>query len=234
MGALARNKERLCYHPLMSDSSPPREGNSSLAKGDQYHHPDLRDAMIRVAQDLLETEGPSGWTVRAAARIAGVSSGAPYRHFADKDALLAAVAARGFDELKSEIDARIARASASALSRFQALGEAYDSFALARPGRYSIMFGRTVVDPKIHAELKAAADRTFSTLASEVKHAQEAGMLRADRSAEELAAAAWSMIHGLSDLLLSGRLSGIAGTDPLTLTAQVGRMMFEGLLARGK
>lgn len=218
----------------MSDSSPPREGGLSLSKGDQYHHPDLRDAMIRVAQDLLESEGPSGWTVRAAARIAGVSSGAPYRHFADKDALLAAVAARGFEELRTDIETRIARATSSPLARFQALGEAYVSFALARPGRYSIMFGRAVLDEKAHKELKQSADRTFASLASEVKHAQEAGMLRKDHSAEELAAAAWSMIHGMSDLLLSGRLHGIAGTDALTLTAQVGRMMFEGLLSREK
>ena len=218
----------------MSDSSPPRESASSLAKGDQYHHPDLRDAMIRVAQDLLESEGPSGWTVRAAARIAGVSSGAPYRHFADKDALLAAVAARGFDELGKEIVARIARASASPLARFQALGEAYVTFALSRPGRYSIMFGRAVVDPKVHNELKDAADRTFSLLSSEVQNAQDAGFLRQDRPASELAVAAWSTMHGLSDLLLSGRLPGVEGPEMLMMTARVGRIMFEGLLARGK
>lgn len=218
----------------MSDPSRPREGAGSLHKGDQYHHHDLRDAMIRVAQDLLESQGPGNWTVRAAARIAGVSSGAPYRHFADKDALLAAVAARGFDELKQEIDTRVARAASSSLARFQALGEAYVSFALARPARYSIMFGRTVVDPKAHPNLKEAADRTFATLASEVTQAQESGMLRSDCSPDELAAAAWSMIHGLSDLLLSGRLSGISSADPLTMMAQVGRMMFEGLLPRGK
>jgi len=200
----------------MSDSSPPREGGSSVAKGDQYHHPDLRDAMIRVAQDLLETEGVSGWTVRAAARIAGVSSGAPYRHFADKDALLAAVAARGFEELQAEIDARMTRAGNSPLARFQVLGEAYVSFALARPGRYSIMFGRNVFAAPSHALLRQAADRTFAALSSEVEAAQAAGLLRRDSPAAELTAAAWSMIHGLSDLLLSGRLAGVTNSDALT------------------
>lgn len=217
----------------MSDSSPPREGGS-LTKGDHYHHPDLRDAMIRVALDLLESEGPSGWTVRAAARIAGVSSGAPYRHFADKDALLAAVAARGFDELREQIDARMALAAPEPLSRFQALGEAYVGFALARPGRYSIMFGRVVVEPKAHAELREAADRTFAALFSEVERAQAVGLLRSDRTSDELAATAWSTIHGMSDLLLSGRLGRIADVDPLTLTARIGRIMFEGLLSRDK
>src|SRR4051795_8746811 len=104
-----------------------------LKKGDHYHHPDLREAMIRVAQELLESEGPSGWTVRAAARIAGVSSGAPYRHFADKDTLLAAVAARGFDELLADIGTRLSEAEGSAAARAHAMGGAYIAFALSRP-----------------------------------------------------------------------------------------------------
>src|ERR1043165_8337399 len=106
----------------MSESSSAQGEVPPLKKGDQYHHPDLREAMIRVAQELLETEGPSSWTVRAAARIAGVSSGAPYRHFADKDTLLAAVAARGFDELRAEIGNRLDDAQDEPLARFQALG----------------------------------------------------------------------------------------------------------------
>src|SRR4051795_7044141 len=121
-----------------------------LKKGDHYHHPDLREAMIRVAQELLESEGPSGWTVRAAARIAGVSSGAPYRHFADKDALLAAVAARGFDELHTDITARLENAGDSALTRVQTIGEAYVQFAITRPGRYQVMFGRDILNRKSH------------------------------------------------------------------------------------
>ncbi len=205
----------------------------TLKKGDQYHHPDLREAMIRVAQELLETEGPSSWTVRAAARIAGVSSGAPYRHFADKDTLLAAVAARGFDELRSEIATRLEQAEEDALARFQALGEAYVSFAIARPGRYQIMFGRDILNRDLHPELCAAADRAFASLLDEVERAQQAGLLRNDSPAPALAAGAWAVVHGLADLLLSGRLNDIAEGDAVGLTAQLGRMMFEGLLARG-
>ncbi len=222
-----------CYHGAMSDSCPPRPGGTSLAKGDHYHHPDLREAMIRVAQDLLEIEGPGGWTVRAAARSAGVSSGAPYRHFADKDALIAAVAARGFEDLRAQLETHLARANDSPQARLQALGEAYVSFALSRPGRYSVMFGRPVVDERAHAELKVSSDRTFATVVAEVRLGQVAGILRDDLSGEELTAAAWSMAHGLADLLLSGRLDTVIDTDAPTLTARLGRMMFEGLLARG-
>ena len=214
----------------MGDSTAQAEVRQ-VKKGDQYHHPDLREAMIRVAQELLETEGPSSWTVRAAARIAGVSSGAPYRHFADKDTLLAAVAARGFEDLRTEIASALERANPEPASRFQALGEAYVGFAAARPGRYQIMFGRDILNRDLHPELCAAADRAFATLLEEVERAQTDKILRTDGSARALAAGLWSVVHGLSDLLLSGRLNDIADGDTTSLTAQLGRMMFEGLLA---
>ncbi|MDB4985454.1 MAG: transcriptional regulator [Myxococcaceae bacterium] len=216
----------------MGDSTAQAEVRT-VKKGDQYHHQDLREAMIRVAQELLETEGPSSWTVRAAARIAGVSSGAPYRHFADKEALLAAVAARGFEDLRSELATALERAVANSQARFQALGEAYVSFAAARPGRYQIMFGRDILNRDLYPELCAAADRAFATLLEEIERAQAAQLLRNDASARALAAGVWSVVHGLSDLLLSGRLNEIADGDTTSLTAQLGRLMFEGLLARG-
>jgi AcrR family transcriptional regulator len=216
----------------MSDSSE-NDGLPSVKKGDQYHHPDLREAMIRVAQELLESEGPGSWTVRAAARIAGVSSGAPYRHFADKDALLAAVAARGFDELRVDIEAKLTLAGDSAVKRLHIIGESYVEFAAKRPGRYQVMFGRDILNRKSHLELSAAADKTFDLLMGEVRRAQQLGFLRADRSAEHIAAAAWAMAHGLSDLLLSGRLAELTGTLDVALTTELGRMMFEGLLFRG-
>ncbi|MDB4977265.1 MAG: TetR/AcrR family transcriptional regulator [Myxococcaceae bacterium] len=215
----------------MGDSTAQAEVRM-VKKGDQYHHPDLREAMIRVAQELLETEGPSSWTVRAAARIAGVSSGAPYRHFADKDTLLAAVAARGFEDLRTEIASSLERATPDPYGRFVALGEAYMSFAAARPGRYQIMFGRDILNRDLHPELCAAADRAFAALLEEVERAQSAKLLRADGSARALASGLWSVVHGLSDLLLTGRLNDIADGDTTSLTAQLGRMMFEGLLAR--
>jgi AcrR family transcriptional regulator len=204
----------------------------ALKKGSHYHHPDLREAMIRVAEQLLESDGPGGWTVRAAARIAGVSSGAPYRHFADKDTLLAAVAERGFIQLRSEIEARMDAAEDSASARLAALGEAYVSFAVSSPGRYQIMFGRDIFDRKLHPSLCAAADRTFDALRDEMQRAQSIGALRTDQPPEAIAAAAWAMIHGLADLLLSGRLNDVANGDQNAMVLSLGRTMFEGLLAR--
>lgn len=216
----------------MGDSTAQDEVHT-VKKGDQYHHPDLREAMIRVAQELLESEGPSSWTVRAAARIAGVSSGAPYRHFADKDTLLAAVAARGFEDLRTEINTHLeAVGDDQPYVRFQALGEAYVKFATARPGRYQIMFGRDILNRDLHPELCAAADRAFASLLGEVERAQRGKILRCDGPSAAIAAGAWAVVHGLADLLLSGRLNDIADGDTQGLTVQLGRMMFEGLLAR--
>lgn len=212
--------------PTAHDAAP------AVKKGEQYHHPDLREAMIRVAQELLESEGPNSWTVRAAARIAGVSSGAPYRHFADKDTLLAAVAARGFDELSTEIASRLADTGDDPSARFRALGEAYVRFAVERPGRYQIMFGRDILNRDVHPALCAAADRAFTTLLDEVERAQQSGLLRDDSAPTALAAGAWAVVHGLADLLLSGRFNDIADGDTVALTSQLGRMLFEGMFAR--
>ncbi|HEX5655627.1 MAG TPA: TetR/AcrR family transcriptional regulator [Polyangiales bacterium] len=215
----------------MGDSTAQDEVRQ-VKKGDQYHHPDLREAMIRVAQELLESEGPSSWTVRAAARIAGVSSGAPYRHFADKDTLLAAVATRGFDDLRTEIATHLDTVGDDPYARFGALGEAYVRFATSRPGRYQIMFGRDILNRALHPELCAAADRSFASLLNEVETAQRSGVLRSDTASAAVAAGAWAVVHGLADLLLSGRLNDIADGDTQALTTTLGRMMFEGLLHR--
>jgi AcrR family transcriptional regulator len=213
----------------MTDGVAEREA-APVRKGDQYHHPDLREAMILVAQDLLESDGPGSWTVRAAARIAGVSSGAPYRHFADKDALIAAVAARGFAELGQEIEARLATADDDPLARLRAVAEAYVSFAQTRPGRYQVMFGRDLLNPQMQPELGAAADQAFEVLTREVRSAQEAGYLRADQSAERLASCAWAMAHGISDLLLSGRLREVAAES--SAATELGWLMIDGLRQR--
>jgi AcrR family transcriptional regulator len=212
--------------PAPTNELPP------VKKGSQYHHPDLREAMIRVAEQLLESDGPSGWTVRAAARIAGVSSGAPYRHFADKDTLLAAVAERGFAQLCQELAEELEHAGDDTRARLNALGSAYVRFAVQHPGRYQIMFGRDIFDRNVHPALCNAADRTFESLRGEICRAQDGGALRRDQTADAIAAAAWAMIHGLADLLLSGRLAEVSQGDGQELTSSLAQMMLEGVLAR--
>jgi hypothetical protein len=94
------------------------------------------------------------------------------------------------------------------------------------------MFGRDIFDRKLHPSLCSAADRTFDALREEMQRAQEHGTLRSDQPAESIAAAAWAMIHGLADLLLSGRLNDVAHGDQQGMVLSLGRTMFEGLLVR--
>jgi hypothetical protein len=142
------------------------------------------------------------------------------------------VAARGFDELLAEMQAKLDQAESSPGARLEAAAEAYLTFALSKPGRYQVMFGREIANRKLHPGLCEAADRTFEAMSNEIQRAQNAGLLRTDRPAQQLAAGAWSMLHGLADLLLSGRLGDEGQGDPVALTRAIGRVAFEGAAAR--
>lgn len=141
--------------------------------------------MLAAAGKLIEKEGLAGLSVREAARRAGVSHNAPYRHFPDRDALLVALAAQGFTQLEEALENRSGRE----------LGEAYVRFALAHPQRFRLMFGGLIALDR-YPELRAQARATHERLT-----AAFAGL---GTEAEFAAAAAWSMVHGLAQLLLDG------------------------------
>jgi AcrR family transcriptional regulator len=142
-----------------------------------YHHGDLRAAVLTAAWKMVEKEGVFGLSVREAARRAGVSHSAPYRHFADREALLAALVAEGFDQLHSALENRAGRE----------LGEAYVAFALEHPQRFRLMFSHA----RANADLQARFAAPFAHLGAD---AAAAG------------AAAWSLVHGLASLVLEGQL----------------------------
>ena len=152
-----------------------------------YHHGDLRPALLRAASRLLEKEGPAALSLRDLARRAGVSHNAPYRHFPDREALLAALAADGFR--------RLGEALAGASRR--EMGEAYVRFALEHPQLFRLMFGGHLSFSR-HGALERAAASPYHGLVA---------AFRAEPSIadpEKAAAAAWSLVHGLSHLLLDG------------------------------
>ncbi len=152
-----------------------------------YHHGDLRAALIDAAETLLDAGGDI--SLREAARMAGVSPTAAYRHFADKDALLAALAVRGFQEFGLALDEAAARDPGNELA---ARGRAYIRFALARPGRFRLMFGPLLsrVAP-LNPELREVSKQTFAAIEGAAGDTDEA--LRR-----------WGMVHGLAHLLLDG------------------------------
>ncbi len=169
----------------------------STSKKQRYHHGDLRPALIAAARTLVEESGVGAVSLRETARRVGVSAPATYRHFANKNALLAAVAAEGFRDL----GAALAAASRSERDPLSAMGMAYVRFALSRRGVFRLMFGPEMAKRASFPELKSAADQAFQWL--------QGGMQARGRVAQDshlAAIAPWALVHGLAQLFLDGVL----------------------------
>ncbi len=165
-----------------------------------YHHGHLRPALIAAARALLDEGGPAAVGLREAARRVGVSPTATYRHFRDKDDLLAAVAAEGF----REFGAALAQAGRSG-EPLSAMGAAYVDFALARPGMFRLMFSPLIAKAELYPELRAASDEAFAQLRRGVKSRAAEGEGQGE-GLDAAAIAAWSLVHGLAHLILDGVL----------------------------
>jgi AcrR family transcriptional regulator len=168
-----------------------------------YHHGNLRDTLLRGAVRVIAELGPAAFTLREVARRAGVSHNAPYRHFQDKDALLAVVAAEGFRELTRAMQ-KATKRRADALGKLKESGLAYVTFALRKPEHFSVMFDAPVRGSK-DPEYVRAADESFGTLVSYIENCQREGQMPAGKTLER-ALAAWSQVHGIAKLAVSGRL----------------------------
>lgn len=146
--------------------------------------------MLASASAILEKEGLANLSLREAARLAGVSHNAPYRHFPDRESLLAGIAAEGFSMLGEALQSGAGKA----------MGAAYVRFALAHPQRFRLMFGGSLSIGK-HPAMREAAERAFQAVVDSFRpHATE-------QQAQVAAAAAWSLVHGLSHLLLDGHFA---------------------------
>ena len=167
---------------------------SAHAKRD-YHHGDLPAALLRAAGKILEKEGVEGLSLRALTRRTGVSHAAPYRHFTDRESLLAALAAEGFALLG---EAQRAAAEAAGL---RGMGEAYVRFALAHPQRFRLMFGGQLQIAK-HPALREIATKVFAGLSGAL-----AARVPGAHGAADASIAAWALVHGLAQLLMEDRIA---------------------------
>ncbi|MFI1918311.1 TetR/AcrR family transcriptional regulator [Nocardia sp. NPDC020380] len=161
-----------------------------------YHHGDLRAALLRAAMDLLEESGAAELSLRAVARRAGVSTAAPYRHYADRTALLSAVAAVGYRELAEHLVA--AHPAPRTPDDLTAIATAYVNFALQRPALFRVMFAEPC-DPT-SPERVAAVDAIDAYVKYTVQQAFP------DSDSENLATGVWALVHGLAFLHLDGKL----------------------------
>src|SRR5258708_22155547 len=188
-------------------------------KASSYHHGALQAALIRSAREILESEGYEALTLRAAARRAGVSQAAPYNHFADKAALLAAIAAQGFKEfgaaMRHEVDAAV-----DPEARLNAAGIAYVAFATSNPGLFKLMFGSNVHQSSGDPDLDAARNSAYEVLRGAVHALQVSGPR--DPAPEEIESLrSWALVHGLATMINEGTIApGIYGAaSPRELTA---------------
>ncbi len=178
-----------------------------------YHHGNLKEALIRAALDLIAAKGPFGFTFAEAARSAGVSPAAPYRHFRDREELMANVALRGF----AQFEAALARASNDGrpepAAAFERMGRAYLEFARTEPAYYSAMF-EGGVPPDSSPELRAASERAFAVL--RVAAERLVGQIPAGSRppAFMVALHVWSLSHGIASLF--GRGDGGRRRLPMT------------------
>ncbi len=192
---------------------------TATPRRDSYHHGDLKRALTSAALSLVAEKGPKGFTLTEAARRAGVSAAAPYRHFADKAELLATVAEQGFVELHAELAAAADNAS-EPKERVIELGRVYVRWAIAHPDHYRVMFGAETAKTG-HPTLAAAGDRAFGDLLDAIKQCQDAGILDG-QDPREIAAPLWSLVHGVASLAIGGELRAVGiGQDPETLLAGV-------------
>lgn len=173
-----------------------------------YHHGNLKEALLDASVQLIREVGAEAFTLREVARRAGVSHNAPYRHFADKGELLAAVAAEGFDRL-TESMRRAAASGNGALDRLRLSGRGYVRFALRYPQHFTVMFEAPERFEAL-AETRVAGERSFNALVQYVEECQQAGTLPPGES-KPVALIAWSLVHGVAKLAVGGLLpfSGI-------------------------
>jgi AcrR family transcriptional regulator len=166
-----------------------------------YHHGNLREALIDAALALVADKGPAAFTIAEAARLAGVSPAAPYRHFRDAEALLAEVALRGFERFGAALSAAWQDGRPDPVSAFEAVGRAYLRFARDEPAYYAAMFEAHIA-ADAYPGLLTASDRAFSILRD------ASDRLTADLPRERrppslmMALHVWALSHGIASLFV--------------------------------
>ncbi|GAB5546068.1 MAG: TetR/AcrR family transcriptional regulator [Sandaracinaceae bacterium] len=198
--------------------------NAATKQG--YHHGALRKALVDVAAEVAATEGREKLSLRQLARRVGVTHAAVYRHFKNKDALLAAVADQGFASLDEAMESALAEAKGGTpRERFRALGVAYVRFAVAQPTLFHLMFRReTVTSESGELQLPDTAKRPFMRVAMQV------GSMLAEtgspRSPQLVALTLWSAMHGFAALWIQGPMEIQSGeTDPEPLVEHMASLL---------
>ena len=179
-----------------------------------YHHGNLARVLLDAAADVIGEVGPAQMSLREVARRSGVSNAAPIHHFGDKRGLFTALAAEGFTMLAERL--RVAR---EATGEFLEVGVAYVRFATEHRAHFDVMFRRELFDadaPEVVAAMRAAAAELYGP----------AGEMFGERAGgRDAGIFAWSLVHGLSTLILTGNLGEGAANNPARIARRIARLM---------
>ena len=169
-----------------------------------YHHGNLKEVLLEAARKLIEQYGPAGFSLTEAARLAGVSPAAPYRHFRDREALLAELARNGFERFAARLDMAWNNGIPTPLSAFENLGRAYLAFAREEPASYAVMF-EAGLGVSNDDQLKAAADRAFDVLQRAASALCRALPPEQRPPVKLMSLHIWALSHGVADLFVEAR-----------------------------
>jgi AcrR family transcriptional regulator len=183
--------------------------------GRAYHHGNLREALVRAALDLILKKGPAGFTFAEAARSAGVSPAAPYRHFRDRDELIADIALRGFNLFETALVRAWNEGNPNPSTALENVGRAYLEFARGEPAYYSAMF-EAAIPLDSNPDLRNAGDRVFAVLRAASEKLIATLPLRSRPPALMVGLHVWALSHGIASLF--GR--GDAARRPLPMAAE--------------
>jgi AcrR family transcriptional regulator len=195
--------------------STARRARPRRKRPERYHHGDLRQALLHATLHTIQRQGVDSVTLRGVADSLGVSRSAMYRHFADKSALLAAVAGQGFRMLRVALVDACERAGRGRPG-FEAMGAAYVAFAVANPAHYRVMFGGGLATRDDDLELNDEGTAAFRVLVEAIVEQQRDGLVRPD-DAQQLACYVWGAVHGIAMLAIDGLL-GHQQVDVTALT----------------
>ncbi len=189
-------------------------------KQGKYHHGDLRRAVIDAALQLIAERGIESLTLREIANQVGVSRMAPYRHFENKAMLLAALAQEGFQLLFTHLQTALAKSDPHPLARLRSIGVASVLFAVANPVHYRVMFDSSLSNRTLYPDLYETARQNFDCLLAIITECQQNQLIKAG-DPQELAQINWSLVHGLSMLLIDRQFAtmGCAPVEELANTA---------------
>ncbi|HET7016880.1 MAG TPA: TetR/AcrR family transcriptional regulator [Streptosporangiaceae bacterium] len=196
-----------------------------------YHHGALREALLTASLKLIEADGLAALSLRRVAREAGVSPGAPYHHYKDRAAVLAALAAQGFRMLADDLIAATS-AAANPVEALSALIRAYVAFAQRQPAYFRLMFRPELSESRLDPEAKEAEHAAEACLESTVTALVDTGKI-APAQAKPFTVLIWSLGHGLASLWLDGHLSDDY-EDPAALTTQITALVESALNPKKK